>query len=415
MKGQLQFCHLTDMKKIRLIISNADALLESESGRASKRQRIDHSNYEGVELCKQLKMFPETAQQFYPRREVAEIELEFNEGCSTDWRDKMEDLRRKNLHILRNSILSDVMFYVGPEKTIIRAHRLILAVGSPVFEAMFYGSLAEKGSAITIPDVMPDGFQVLLKYIYGDIFTAKNESQVFHAWIAADKYCIPKLKEKCVNYLLTCPLIPPVIWPLLENSILCELEEVVNRCKNFLKKDTDICLQEESFLNASAETLSSFLQLDTMNIGEATLIKYLVFWGRFQVANLKAANLFEAIKPIIKYIRFGALKPDQFCQILSDAKDLLQDSEALAIMMHLVNPLNHTLPEWCCVVSWDRNFMRPAVRDQDQQPKRKRMATSFFYEVTGENLNVEHEVINGENNTIHRYVLSPLVRPSTSS
>ncbi|GFY51597.1 hypothetical protein TNIN_452641 [Trichonephila inaurata madagascariensis] len=378
MKSQL--CHLMDKKQVKLIISNAIASLESESGPASKRQRIDHSNYEGVELFKQLKNFPKTAERFYPGRKVPETDLNFNEGCSTDWRDKMEDLRRRNLYILRNSILSDVMFYVGPEKTVIRAHRLLLAVGSPVFQAMFYGSLPENGSAITIPDVMPDGFQVLLKYLYGDIFTAENESQVFHTWIAADKYCIPKLKEECVSCLMTCRLIPSVIWPLLENSMLCELKEVVDRCKKFLKKDTDICLQEESFLNASVAALSLFLQLDSMNIGEATLIKYLIFWGHFQVSNLKAANLSEAMRPIIKYIRFGALKPDQFCQILSDAKGLMHDSDALAIVMHLVNPLNQSLPKWCCIVSWDRNLMQPAVRDQDEQPKRKRIPDSFFHE-----------------------------------
>ncbi|GFX15623.1 hypothetical protein TNCV_2131101 [Trichonephila clavipes] len=366
-------CHLRDGKKMKLIISNADASLESESEPASKKQRIDHSNYEGVELYKQLKMFPETA-RLYPGKKLARIELKIYErntsflGYSADWRDDMKDLKNRNLYILRNSILSDVMFYVGPEKTIIRAHRLLLAIASPVFEAMFYGSLPENGSEITIPDVMPDGFQVLLKYIYGEIFTATDESQVFHTWIAADKYCIPELKEKCINYLLSWPLIPSAIWPLLENSMLCELEEVVNRCKKFLKEDTDICLQEESFLNASAATLSLFLQLDSMNVSEAILIKYLIFWGRFQVENVKAANLFEAFRPIIKYIRFGALKPNQFCQILSDGKNLLQDSDALAIMMHLVNPLNHSLPEWCCVVSWGRNLMKPAVRDQDQQP-----------------------------------------------
>lgn len=39
----------------------------------------------------------------------------------------------------------------------------VLAVGSSVFGAMFYGDLAEGESAIHIPDVQPAAFLILLK------------------------------------------------------------------------------------------------------------------------------------------------------------------------------------------------------------------------------------------------------------
>lgn len=43
-----------------------------------------------------------------------------------------------------------------------RAHRILLAACSPVFEAMCFGPLAEKG-AIQIPDLEPKAFQALLQ------------------------------------------------------------------------------------------------------------------------------------------------------------------------------------------------------------------------------------------------------------
>lgn len=43
----------------------------------------------------------------------------------------------------------------------------MLAVGSNVFHAMFYGELAEDKEEIRIPDVEPPSFLAMLKYVPG--------------------------------------------------------------------------------------------------------------------------------------------------------------------------------------------------------------------------------------------------------
>jgi hypothetical protein len=43
------------------------------------------------------------------------------------------------------------------------AHKLFLAMSSPVFEAMFFGGMAEKGDPIPILDVQPEAFKALLE------------------------------------------------------------------------------------------------------------------------------------------------------------------------------------------------------------------------------------------------------------
>lgn len=80
-----------------------------------------------------------------------------------NWREKCRDVITSNKYALKKGILTDVKFIVGPEKTMYHAHRLILALRSPVFEAMFYGGLAERGDTVTIPDVSSDGFSHLLR------------------------------------------------------------------------------------------------------------------------------------------------------------------------------------------------------------------------------------------------------------
>ncbi|GIY30152.1 hypothetical protein CDAR_367321, partial [Caerostris darwini] len=41
-------------------------------------------------------------------------------------------------------------------------HRVLLAMTSPVFEAMFYGDMADKSKVIRITDLAPIGFENLL-------------------------------------------------------------------------------------------------------------------------------------------------------------------------------------------------------------------------------------------------------------
>ena len=66
-------------------------------------------------------------------------------------------------YLLKNEAFSDVVFEVGENHERIKAHKLILAMRSPVFERMFYGALPEKDEPILIEDLKPDAFKALLR------------------------------------------------------------------------------------------------------------------------------------------------------------------------------------------------------------------------------------------------------------
>nr|TKW20142.1 hypothetical protein SEVIR_4G066200v2 [Setaria viridis] len=62
---------------------------------------------------------------------------------------------------------ADVTLKVGGEA--FPAHRIVLAMRSPVFEAELYGPMEEKTSQhITVQDMQPDVFRALLHFIYTD-------------------------------------------------------------------------------------------------------------------------------------------------------------------------------------------------------------------------------------------------------
>lgn len=70
-----------------------------------------------------------------------------------------------------------------------KAHKLILGISSPVFEAMFYGPLSSN-EEIAITDIEPDVFQLLLNYIYTDKVEIPSIEQAFELLYASGNICL---------------------------------------------------------------------------------------------------------------------------------------------------------------------------------------------------------------------------------
>ena len=81
------------------------------------------------------------------------------------WQASCRSLKQRNAAMYNNDLMADVYFKVGPSGNCQRipAHKYVLATGSSVFFAMFYGGLADKAGDIDIPDVEPTAFLNLLK------------------------------------------------------------------------------------------------------------------------------------------------------------------------------------------------------------------------------------------------------------
>ncbi|KAF8662692.1 hypothetical protein HU200_056297 [Digitaria exilis] len=94
--------------------------------------------------------------------------------------------------LLESGKRSDVTFKVKEE--VIHAHKFVLAMRSPVFEAELYGPMTKdkKRQSITVEDMEPDVFMALLWFIYTDslpamedLDLAENEDLVKHLLVTA--------------------------------------------------------------------------------------------------------------------------------------------------------------------------------------------------------------------------------------
>lgn len=101
----------------------------------------------------------------------------------------------------------DVTFRVKEEA--FRAHRIVLAMRSPVFKAELYGPMRNnnKGS-IVVEDIEPPAFKALLHFIYTDSLPIMNDLDATdhqemskHLLVAADRYGLERMKLMCENIL----------------------------------------------------------------------------------------------------------------------------------------------------------------------------------------------------------------------
>ena len=91
-----------------------------------------------------------------------------------NWQTKRPTIRERTKLMINNALFSDVKFVVrkndgeSESKKVIPAHKFVLSIGSPVFEAMFYGELAETRDSIELPDCEYESLLELFRYMYSD-------------------------------------------------------------------------------------------------------------------------------------------------------------------------------------------------------------------------------------------------------
>ncbi|CAL5011175.1 unnamed protein product [Urochloa decumbens] len=102
---------------------------------------------------------------------------------------------------------ADITFCVGGES--FRAHKVVLAMRSPVFKAELFGRMREaKERLVMIEEMQPDVFRALLHFIYTDCLPHMGDSEgdvnrdmIHHLLVAADRYAVDRLKLVCQSIL----------------------------------------------------------------------------------------------------------------------------------------------------------------------------------------------------------------------
>merc|ERR1719187_773530 len=237
-----------------------------------------------------------------------------------NWQSSKNSLRERNAAMFNNTLMADIYFLVGQGDTTRRfpAHKYVLATGSTVFYAMLYGGLADdKVEEISVPDVDPDSFLALLKYLYCDDIYLEPDN-VLATLYAAKKYIVPHLAQQCVKYLET-SLTARNACLLLSQSRLFEEPELMSRCWDVIDAQAEIALRSEGFTDIDFHTLETILARETLNCKEIVVFDAALSWasaeccrrGEVPTPDLQRQVLGNAMN----LIRFPAMAVEDFADL----------------------------------------------------------------------------------------------------
>ena len=256
--------------------------------------------------------------------------------------------------MFNNDLLSDVKFFVRGtngeneskrRKQVIPAHKFVLSISSPVFEAMFYGELAETTDSIELPDCEYDSLLELFRYIYSDEVNLSG-SNVMGVLYLAKKYMVPSLADKCTEYLQE-NLDPSNVFSILPSAQKYEEKNLVDRCWKVIDKQTEEAVKSDEFATIERSLLEAVVVRDTLSIKEVNLFKAVNLWatnecerqGLTTDGEIKGRILGESI---VKGLRLPEMKEDEFANVVLDSK-ILTLEEVIAFFKYYNSVLNSPL------------------------------------------------------------------------
>ena len=259
------------------------------------------------------------------------------------WQTECSTISERTKFIFNNELLSDVKFIVpasnineSESRKMIPAHKFVLAIGSPVFCAMFYGKMAESTDSITLPDCEYDSLLEFFRYLYSDEVNLTG-SNVMHVLYLAKKYMVPSLVDKCSEYLRD-NLEAANVFSILPHAKKFEDKDLEDGCWAVIEKHTDEAVSSEEFVTLEKSLVESFVKREVLNIKEVELFKAVDLWATKQIERQEITPDGEAKRRIIgeealKAIRFPLMSQVEFLSVVPDSRILTTD-EIVDIMKH---------------------------------------------------------------------------------
>ena len=268
-----------------------------------------------------------------------------------NWQTKLPTLVERTAFIFNSEILSDVKFVVpvsiseSESKKVIPAHKFVLAIGSPVFFAMFYGQMAETKDPIELPDCDYESLLGLFRFLYTDKvnLSGNNVMQVLYL---ANKYIVPSLAKKCTEYLRDNLNASNVLF-ILPHAQKFENKDLEDRCWKVIKEQTEEAVTSDGFISVERSVVESVVKREKLSVTELKLYKAVDGWAAAEVQR-------QGLTPdgktkrrilgddIVKAIRFPLISQKDFMSVVFDS-DVLTIHEVGNMMKHYSGVLKSPL------------------------------------------------------------------------
>ena len=266
------------------------------------------------------------------------------------WQTKCFTISERTRFIFNNELLSDVKFIVpvsiseSESQKMIPAHKFVLAIGSPVFCAMFFGEMAETENSIELPDCEYESLLELFRYLYTDEVNLTG-SNVMHVLYLAKKYMLSSLADKCSAYLHE-NLEASNVFSILPHAKKFDDQDLENRCWEVIEKHTEEAVTSDEFVTLDRSLVESVVKKKVLNVKEAELFKAVDRWVTKEIERQGLIPDGETKRRIIgeellNAIRFPLMSQKEFLSVVPN--NILTTKEIFDLLKHyngmLTSPL----------------------------------------------------------------------------
>ncbi|CAG8577055.1 19892_t:CDS:2 [Cetraspora pellucida] len=210
-----------------------------------------------------------------------------------------------------------------------KAHTVILRSRSAYFRYALSGDWARKDHIVfNKPNISPEAFEVILKYIYGATInlSAIGMLTLLEILIASDEFCLAELTSFITNHLFA----RHKQW-MRENFILVHkiafLHEAFKKLQEFCLKtiqiQPDVVFKANDFAKIDINLLTSLLERSNLFMPEIEIWDALIKWGMFNTSpplepdyetwpGESFENLQETLHRFIPLINFTTISSSDF-------------------------------------------------------------------------------------------------------
>ncbi|GIY11685.1 hypothetical protein CDAR_213411 [Caerostris darwini] len=267
------------------------------------------------------------------------------------------DISHRIRRLFTDEVFTDVKFVVNcgvKPKPELRAHKAILAVGSPEFARMLYSTSMQDPKRSTtsefeIKNVPFEAFKNVVKYLYTDEVYFEDTSSVLQTMMAARKFQVHPLVSKCESQLKFSEITEENACSTLQLAIENKIEPLKDRCSKFIQDNTRDVIRSNGFKTSTLSTVRAICKLPKLNLNsEDELFEAILEWTKSQTSSQESKR--DLLLPLLKHIRILSITAMKFTQMVQKCPDIFTAEEAMHVVMHLANPMASSmakLPSWC--------------------------------------------------------------------
>ncbi|KAK8387882.1 hypothetical protein O3P69_020063 [Scylla paramamosain] len=267
------------------------------------------------------------------------------------WQCHLGTVKQRMATLHHHSRLYDVVLCFPKYQVEMKAHKLVLAMSSPVLEAMLFGPMSQDADGrphyLTLAQDLPETFEWLLRYLYRDETKFQGTVQALSVYEAAHKYQIDALARLCSHYLADS--VTPDNFPFVfDPAVLHEDAELLNRCYEVAAVQGREVLSCPDLCVLRRPALRALLTLPRLSVDkESYVFRALVQWGWYHLDEgppppakpcpelLPARRRLRAIiDEFLPYVRFLAMDLNEFVNEV-EGSQLLSPDECMAVVRAL--------------------------------------------------------------------------------